>query len=53
MQILCFTLKSRGLGEETAKAILLHAFASDVVKSIKVHPIKDYIEEILSKKFNN
>lgn len=48
-----FYLKSRGLGEDTAKAILLHAFASEVIKSIKVHPIKDYIEEILSKKFNN
>ena len=48
-----FYLKSRGISEDTAKTILLHAFASDVIQSIKVQPIKDYIEEILSKRFNN
>ena len=48
-----FYLKSRGISEETAKIILIHAFASDVIQSIKVQPIKDYIEEILSKRFNN
>ncbi len=48
-----FYLKSRGIGEEKAKAILLHAFASDVVKSLKVNAVKDYIEDILTKKFNN
>jgi Fe-S cluster assembly protein SufD len=48
-----FYLKSRGISEETARTILIHAFAIDVIKSIKVQPIKDYIEEILSKRFNN
>jgi Fe-S cluster assembly protein SufD len=48
-----FYLKSRGIGEETARMILIHAFAIDVIKSIKVKAIKDYIEEILSKRFNN
>ncbi len=48
-----FYLKSRGIGEETARTILIHAFAIDVIKSIKVKAIKDYIEEILSKRFNN
>lgn len=48
-----FYLKSRGISEETARTILIHAFASDVIQSIKVKPIKDYIEEILSKRFNN
>jgi len=46
-----FYLKSRGIGEETAKTILLHAFASDVIKSIKVSAVKDYVEEILANKF--
>ncbi|MHB1688411.1 MAG: Fe-S cluster assembly protein SufD [Ignavibacteriaceae bacterium] len=47
-----FYLKSRGIGEETARTILIHAFASDVVKSIKVDAIKNYLEEILDKRFN-
>lgn len=48
-----FYLKSRGIGEEKARTILIHAFASDVIQSIKVKAIKDYIEEILSKRFNS
>ncbi len=47
-----FYLKTRGIGEETAKAILIHAFASDVVQSIKIEPIKEYLERILSARFN-
>src|SRR5690606_30619561 len=48
-----FYLKSRGIGGEAGRAILLHAFASDVVKSIKIEPVKNYIEEILTNKFNS
>jgi Fe-S cluster assembly protein SufD len=47
-----FYLKSRGIGDDAAKAILIHAFASDVVKSIKVEAIRNYLEEILNKRFN-
>ena len=47
-----FYLKSRGIGEETARTILIHAFASDVVKSIKVDSIKKYLEDILDNRFN-
>lgn len=47
-----FYLKSRGLGEEKARAILIHAFASDVIRSIKIEAIKNYVEEILNKKFD-
>jgi Fe-S cluster assembly protein SufD len=47
-----FYLKSRGLGEEAARAILIHAFASDVIQSVKVKAVRNYIEEILSGKFN-
>ncbi|MFO7446058.1 MAG: Fe-S cluster assembly protein SufD [Ignavibacteriaceae bacterium] len=48
-----FYLKSRGIGGEAGRAILIHAFASDVVKSIKIEPVKNYIEEILTNKFNS
>jgi Fe-S cluster assembly protein SufD len=47
-----FYLKSRGIGEESANAILIHAFASDVIKSIKVKPVRDFVEKILTEKFN-
>ncbi|NWF90167.1 MAG: Fe-S cluster assembly protein SufD [Ignavibacteriaceae bacterium] len=47
-----FYLKSRGIGDDKAKAILIHAFASDVVRYIKVNPVRDYIEGILKSKFH-
>lgn len=47
-----FYLKSRGIGEDAATAMLIHAFASDVIKSIKIEAVRDYLEEIITKKFN-
>ena len=47
-----FYLKSRGIGDKTARGMLIHAFASDVVGSIKVESIRNYLEEILTNKFN-
>jgi len=47
-----FYLKSRGIGEEAATAILIHAFASDVITSIKIPALRDYLEEIISRRFN-
>ncbi len=47
-----FYLKSRGIGVDAAKAILIHAFASDVVRYIKLNAVRDYVEGILKKKFH-
>ena len=47
-----FYLKSRGIGEEASKGILLHAFASDVVTSIKIDSVRNYVEKIITQKFN-
>jgi Fe-S cluster assembly protein SufD len=47
-----FYLKSRGIGIEAARAILIHAFASDVVRYIKLDAVRDYVEGILKKKFH-
>jgi Fe-S cluster assembly protein SufD len=47
-----FYLKSRSIGEEAATAILIHAFASDVITSIKIPALRDYLEEIITKRFN-
>ncbi len=48
-----FYLKSRGIGNEAARTILIRAFASDVIKSIKINEVRNYLEEILNKRFNN
>lgn len=45
-----FYLRSRGLGKEEAKAILVYAFASDVVHSISVEEVRDHLEEMLAEK---
>jgi Fe-S cluster assembly protein SufD len=47
-----FYLKSRGIGEEASRAILLHAFASDVITSIKTDSLRDYLEKIITERFN-
>ncbi len=47
-----FYLKTRGIGDETARGMLIHAFADEVVNSIKVEPIRNYLEGILTNKFN-
>ncbi len=47
-----FYLKSRGIGEEASKEILLHAFASDVVNHIKIDAVKNYAEEIITERIN-
>ena len=47
-----FYLKSRGIGEEASKGILLHAFASDVITSIKIETIREYAEKVITQKFD-
>ncbi len=46
-----FYLKSRGIGEERAKLILIYAFASDVLKGIKEEEVRGRLENILSDRF--
>jgi Fe-S cluster assembly protein SufD len=48
-----FYLKSRGIGEDKSRDILIHAFASDVVRRIKIDKIKEHIENILTEKFSS
>lgn len=38
-----FYLRSRGVGEEAARALLLFAFASESLERIKVEPIRRYL----------
>jgi Fe-S cluster assembly protein SufD len=47
-----FYLQSRGLDKASARALLLHAFAVEVLESIAQEPLKKYLEHIISKRLN-
>jgi Fe-S cluster assembly protein SufD len=42
-----FYLRARGIGEAEAQAILIHAFAGDIVERIAVEPLRDQLEQLL------
>lgn len=46
-----FYLRARGLSETGAKKLLMHAFASEVVNTIKIDALREYVEEKISKRF--
>jgi len=45
-----FYLRSRGISEETAKSLLIHAFAFDILERVKPEPIRQYVDELISKR---
>ena len=45
-----FYLRSRGLSVESAKNLLLYAFANDVLDTIRIESLKNYLEELVNKK---
>ncbi len=46
-----FYLRARGLSETSAKKLLMHAFASEVVENIKIDELRDYVEEKITERF--
>ena len=47
-----FYLRARGLSEASAKKLLMHAFASEVLDGIKgMEELHNYLEERISKRF--
>lgn len=46
-----FYLRARGLSEASAKKLLMHAFASEVVDTIKIDALREYVEARISKRF--
>jgi Fe-S cluster assembly protein SufD len=46
-----FYLRARGLSESSAKKLLMHAFASEVVDLIKIEALRTYVEDKISKRF--
>jgi len=45
-----FYLQSRGIGKDHARTLLLHAYASDVIDSVKVGELKDMLVKKLENK---
>jgi Fe-S cluster assembly protein SufD len=48
-----FYIRSRGVPKESARNMLIHAFASDVIKEVKLPDLRDYLEDVLSVKLDN
>lgn len=46
-----FYLRARGLSELSAKKLLMHAFASEVIDTIKMDELREYVEEKVSLRF--
>lgn len=47
-----FYLRARGIGADKARAMLLHAFAEEVIEKIKPEPIRQYLESILNQRID-
>lgn len=45
-----FYLRSRGITEKTARALLVHAFAVDILEYIKPKPIREYVDRLISER---
>ena len=45
-----FYLQSRGITEKNAQSLLLHAFADDILEKINIPVIRDYIDNLISKR---
>lgn len=47
-----FYLRSRGIGADQARSLLIYAFAQDIVDRIKVQSLRDSLERTLFEKFH-
>ena len=45
-----FYLRARGLDERSAKSLLLHAFAVDILENIKLEPLRDHVDRLISER---
>ena len=48
-----FYLKARGIGEENAKKLLMLAFAGDVVNTLQIEPLREYISDLIAKRLES
>ena len=48
-----FYLRTRGIGEEEARALLTYAFVNDVLNEVKIEPLRQYLESVLRQQLVN
>ena len=47
-----FYLRTRGIDEKNAKALLLHAFAQDILEQVKPQPLRKYLEQKINERLD-
>lgn len=47
-----FYLQSRGISKERARVLLLYAFAAEVLDSVKLEPLKAFLEDLISERLH-
>ena len=47
-----YYLRTRGIDKDLAQAMLLKAFAEDIVNHIKVASVKDYVNKLIATRLN-
>jgi Fe-S cluster assembly protein SufD len=47
-----FYLRARGIGEKQAKAMLLNAFAADILEQVKPEALRNYLEKKIDERLN-
>jgi len=45
-----YYLRARGIDKSLAQAMLLKAFAEEIVMQIKIEPLKDYVQQLIAKR---
>ena len=45
-----FYLRSRGISEKIARSLLVHAFAIDILEHIKLEPLREYVDNLISER---
>ena len=43
-----FYMRSRGLDEETARTLLIHGFASEIVETVRLEPLRAHLDRLFS-----
>ncbi|MBX2966521.1 MAG: Fe-S cluster assembly protein SufD [Cyclobacteriaceae bacterium] len=47
-----FYLQTRGIRKETARAMMLYAFAGEVLNTIAIEPLKNYVDALISERLH-
>jgi Fe-S cluster assembly protein SufD len=47
-----FYLRSRGIPEKEARALLMYAFSNDILSSVKIPEVKQRITKLIAEKLN-